>query len=132
MQNPFETMALNFTNAIKYLEQPLENLQKSSYREFHLQNIKLVLSKSMPLKEPVLRKIILLIIHNFTSKKLLETEIILLLENLEFLFRNYDFQIYSKIFFEEKEICALIITQLLACLQVFNFNFLTKKNLHLL
>ena len=113
-----EALAFNFTAAIKYLEQPLENLLKSSLRESHLQNCKEVFIKQMPLKESLIRKVLFMIIHNLVDKKLLETELCLLLENFELLFVSYDQKIYQKFFFDEKEIGALIITQLLICFQV--------------
>jgi len=118
MMNSFAAMAQNFITAIKYLEQPLENMTKSALREQNLQNCKEVLSKPMPLKEPIIKKVLFMIIHNFSDKRILETEIILLLENLELLLNNYDNLVYLKFFSAEKEIGALLITQILVFLQV--------------
>lgn len=119
--NSFAILAQNFINALKYLEQPLQNLNKSSLREQNLQHCKEVFVKPMPLKDPIIKKVLFMIIHNFSDKRLLETEKISLLETLELLFQNYDNSVFKIFFSDEKEIGALLITQILSFFKVFFF-----------
>lgn len=116
--NNLAVLAQNFTLAIKYLEQPIEEIKSSKIRENHLQTCKEVFSKSMPLKEIFIKKVLFMLIHNFTDKKLLETEILALLETAELLLMNYEPSIIKKIFQEEIEMIALLITQILCCFKV--------------
>ena len=127
--NSFAILAQNFINALKYLEQPLQNLNKSSLREQNLQHCKEVFGKAMPLKDPIIKKVLFMIIHNFSDKRLLETENISLLETLELLLQNYDQLVFKKFFSEEKEIGALLITQILSFFKVLYFFWIILLNL---
>lgn len=118
--NPLEVLARNFTTAVKYLEQPLENIKQSSIRELHLNSCKEVLSKPMPLKDQLLKKVLFVHIHNFTDKKLLETENIALLDNVELIINNYEVNMIKKIIIDEIELIALLITQVLSHFKVKN------------
>ena len=125
--NSFAILAQNFINALKYLEQPLQNLNKSSLREQNLQHCKEVFVKPMPLKDPVIKKVLFMIIHNLSDKRLLETENISLLETLKLLLQNYDHLVFKSFFSEEKEIGALLITQILSFFKVLFFFFKSFK-----
>lgn len=123
--NNLAVLAQNFISALKFLEQPIEDIKSSKLRENHLQTCKEVFSKPMPLKEIFIKKVLFMLIHNFTDKKILETEIEALLENVELLLTNYEPYVITKIFQEEIEMIALLITQILCCFKV-NDLFLFK------